>query len=125
MNQYGQNITWGTLAAPKLFTGQTRDFSVRDALTKQLISDMVGDNMAMALHSRKAEINYEALVTKGSTDFVDLSAGAAIAVQGFATGLVLASRAIETWRLLQPKTASIQATWFPYMAMANPKRRAS
>ena len=120
MNRYGQSITWGPLSAPKLFTGQTRDYSVRDSLTKQLIADMSGDYFAMVLHSRKSDLNFEATVTEASTDFLDLSAGAAIAVSGIAAGVVLCRRAVETWRLGQPKSASVQATHYPDMAAAGP-----
>ncbi len=120
MNRYGQAITWGPLSAPRLFTGQTREYSYRDSVTKQLITDMSADNIAMVLHSRKGEINFEALVTEGSEDFLDLSAGAAIAITGIFTGVVLATRATETWRLGQPKTASCTATHFPDMTQASP-----
>lgn len=115
MNRHGQQITWGTLAAPKLFTGQTRDYSYRLAKTKQLERDMRGDNMAMILHSPKAEINFEATVTQESSDFLDLSAGAQVVISAITGGVVLARRAIETWRLGQPKRASVQATHYPDM----------
>jgi len=120
MNRYGQSITWGPLSAPKLFTGQTRDYSIRDSLTKQLIADMSGDYMAMVLHSQKSDINFEAMVTETSTDFLDLSTAAAIAVSGIQAGVVLCRRAVETWRLMQPKVASVQATHYPDMVAANP-----
>jgi len=120
MNRYGQNITWGPLSAPKLFTGQTSDYSYRDALTKQIIADMVGDNIAMVLHSQKADIDFEAMVTSESVDFLDLSAGGAIVVSGIATGIVMVRRAVETWRLGQPKTASVQATHYPDFVQVNP-----
>ena len=120
MNRYGQAITWGTLSAPRMFTGQTRSFSVRDALTKKLFTDMVGDNIAAALTGSKAEINFEAMVTEGSTDFLDLSEGAAVALSGFSTGVVLASRAFETWRIGEAKTAGVTATWFPDIVQASP-----
>ena len=113
MNRYGQAITWGPLSAPQLFTGETRQYSYRDSLTKQLITDMSADNMAMILHSHKADISFEAVVGVGSSNFLDLSAGAAIAVSGITGGTVLVRRAVETWRLGQPKTASTEATYYP------------
>lgn len=120
MNRYGQAITWGPLSAPRLFTGQTRSYSARDGVTKQLITDMSAENMAMIPHSQKVEIDFEALVTSESVDFLDLSAGAAIAIAGITSGVVLVRRAIETWRLGQPKTAGCQATHYPDMSQASP-----
>ena len=117
MNRYGQAITWSTIAAPHLFSGQCTAYSYRDALTRQLIEDEAGDHMALVLHSRKAELSFEAKITDDSTDFLDLSAGAAITVSGIATGTVLASRAVERWALGQPKTASITATHYPGFAV--------
>lgn len=120
MNRYGQSITWGPLSAPQLFTGVTHDYSYRDAVTKQLITDMRADNMAMVLHSKKGDINFEAMVTEGSINFLDLSTGAAITVSGIASGVVLARRAVEIWRLGQPKMANIQATHYPHMVQTSP-----
>lgn len=120
MNRYGQSITWGTLSAPQLFTGMTRQYSVRDGLTKELFTDMSGENMAMSLNCAKSDINFEAVVTAGSVNFLDLSVVAAIAIAGFETGTVLASRVAETWRLKQPKTASIQATYYPDITSTAP-----
>lgn len=118
MNRYGQQITWGPLSAPRLFTGVTRDYSYRDSVTKQLIQDMAADHMAMVLHSKKGDINFEAMVTDASADFLDLSGGAAITVSGIATGMTLVRRAVEIWRLGQPKMANIQATHYPHMTGA-------
>ncbi len=117
MNRYGQTITWSTITAPHLFTGKCTSYSLRDAVSRQLMDDEGGDNVALALHSAKAELNFSAEVTDGSTDFLDLSDGVAITVSGIASGVVLASRAVETWRLGQRKTASVQATWFPDMVI--------
>ena len=120
MQRYGQNITWGPLTAPRLFTGVTQDYSYRDSLTKQLIEDMAAENAAMILHSRKADINFEARITEGSVDFLDLSSGAAVAISTITSGLVLVRRAVETWRLGSPKMANVQATHYPDMVQANP-----
>jgi hypothetical protein len=120
MNRYGQTLTYGPLSAPAFFTCEPQSYSLRDGQTKQLIDGAAGDWLAMALHSRKAEINFEGKVTVGTTDFLDLSDGAAIALSSIsATGTILVSRAIERWRLNQPKTASIEATWFPDMTPAS------
>jgi len=118
MNRYGQTITWGPLSAPAFFTGSPQSFSLRDAVTKQNIDGAAGDWLAMALHSRKAEISFEAKITAASGtagDFLDLSAGAAIACSAITSvaGQILCSRAVERWRLNQPKTASIEAAWYP------------
>jgi hypothetical protein len=118
-NRYGQTITWGPLSAPAIFTGERQSYSYRDAVTKQNISGAAGDNFAQVLHSRKAAIQFTAKVTAGSVDFLDISGGAAIAVTGVTGGQVLVSRAVETWRLMQPKTASITATHYPDMPTTN------
>jgi hypothetical protein len=115
MNRYGQSITWSALSAPAIFTGDILSYSYDDKVTEQELEDGGSDIAALALHSRKAEVNFEAEVTSGSTNFLDLSAGAALAVSGITGGSLLASRAVEKWALLKKKTASIQATHFPDM----------
>lgn len=118
-NRYGQTISWGPLSAPALFTGERQSYSYRDAVTKQNISGADGDHFAQVLHSRKAALSFTAKVTSGSDDFLDISDGAAIAVDGISAGQVIVSRAVETWRLMQPKTASITATHYPDMPNTN------
>jgi hypothetical protein len=117
MNQrYGQTITWSTLAAPHPFHGDCTSYSARDTLTRQLIDDEAGDHTALVLHSRKIEIQFEAIVRETSTDFLDLSGDkAAITISGVPDGVVLCSRAVEKWALGQPKTAGITATLYPGM----------
>ena len=78
MNRYGQTLTYGPLSAPSFFTCEPLSYSLRDAVTKQNIDGAAGDWLAMALHSRKAEINFEGKVTVGSKDFLDLSAGGTV-----------------------------------------------
>lgn len=121
MNHIGQAITWGTVAAPHLFTGKCTSYTARDAATRQMFDDEAGDNTAFILHSRKTEINFGAEITSGSVDFLDISAGAVVTVTGIASGIVAVSRAVETWRLQQRKTAQISATWFPDMTQAGPQ----
>lgn len=118
-NRYGQTITWGPLSAPALFSGERQSYSYRDAVTKQNISGAAGDHFAQALHSRKAALNFTAKVTNDSTDFLDISEGAAIAVDGVSAGQIIVSRAVETWRLMQPKIASITASHYPDMPLTN------
>lgn len=113
--RYGQLITWGTASAPKPFAGICRGYSYNDQLTRQLVDNEAGDNIAVVEHSAKAAISFEAEVTADSTDFIDLSSGAAITLTGINAGLVLVSEAVETWSLLQPKKVSIQATHYPDM----------
>lgn len=120
MNRYGQTITWSTPTAPHLFTGICTRYSYRDARQRQLDDDEVGDFRALIQHSQKAEIDFEAKVTDESTDFLDLSAGGAIAVSGINAGVVLVRRAVERWVLQQPKTASVQGTHFPDIVQASP-----
>jgi hypothetical protein len=121
MNRYGQTIVaWGTSAAPALFTGITTDYSYRDQKTRQLDEDMVGDNRALIQHSHKADISFSAKVTDGSTDFLDLSTGAAITIAGIDAGIVLARRTVERWELQQQKKCSVEATHYPDMVQEDP-----
>lgn len=118
--RYGQSITYGPLSAPALFTGSVERYSYGLQATKQLISgpaaiDSVQNHLAMVLHSKKASLSFTAKITSDSSDFLDLSAGAQITVSGISTGVVLARRAVERWRLMQPKTATIEATHYPDM----------
>ncbi len=111
MNHYGQTIVWGTQSAPHLFTGHCTSYSYAEQTQRQLMEDEEGNHIAIALHSRKADLQFSAELFADST-FLDLSGGAAIHVAGL-TGAVLARRAVESWRLGQRKTASIQATHYP------------
>lgn len=113
MNRYGQTITFGPLTAPKLFTGDILSYTYRDAVTDQDLDDVAGDITAVVLHSQKASLNFESAITSGSKDFLDLSSGGGIAVDGITTGMVIATRAIEKWVLGQRKTAQVEATHFP------------
>ena len=114
MNHYGQSITWGTVAAPHLFTGVCTGYSYREGRQRQLDDDEAGELRVLIQHSRKAEISFDAKVTDESDDFLDLSGGAAITITGVnPPGLVLVRRAVERWSLGQPKTASVQATFYP------------
>jgi hypothetical protein len=113
MNRYGQAITWGPLSAPQLFTGDIVSYSYRDAETDEELPG-VSEIAAIAFHSRKATLNFESEITKGSTDFLDLSStAAAIAVSGIEAGTVLVSQVVEKWALNRRKSASIMATHYP------------
>ena len=120
MNRYGQSITWSTPTAPHPFSGTCTSYSYRDNIQRQLDEDEGGDNRVLVQHSRKAAINFEARVTDSSTDFLDLSAGAAVSISGISTGTILATRAVERWALGKPKTASIQATHYPDLTQSSP-----
>lgn len=123
MNGYGQtarNLTWGTASLPHLFTGESTDYSYRLSTTRVLDENEAGDNRALILHSKKAEISFSAKVASGSTDFLDLSAGASIAVSGVSGGVVLARRAVERWALLQPKVASVAAVHYMDITQSSP-----
>lgn len=120
MIHIGQPITWSTPAAPRLFAGKCTSYRYGDGVTRQLFDDELGDNVAAALHSRKAEINFAAEVTSASTNFLNLASGPVITVSGISGGVICASRASETWRLQQRKTASVQATHYPDMAASSP-----
>lgn len=113
-NRHGQAITWGTTTAPHIFTGKCTSYSYRKMLQRQVHDDEAGENVAITLHSKKAEVSFSAEVTSGSTDFLDLTGSAAlIVVAGVTGGSLLASRVVETWRLQQRKTAQITATHYP------------
>jgi hypothetical protein len=121
MIRYGQTlIGWGTPAAPQIATGNVTSYSLRDAVTRQLIEDMVGEKVAAAVHSRKGLLQWSARVVAGSTNWLDLSAGAALTVSTISGGVTLATRAVERWVLGQPKTISIDANWYPAMTQASP-----
>lgn len=118
-NHYGQSITYGVLGAPALFTGDNMSFGYRDQVTEDDLEDGGSDISAMALHSRKGDINFDGEVTSDSTDFLDLSAGARIVIAGtpggidLSTGFILAHEAVEEWNLLKRKRCSVRATHYP------------
>jgi len=115
---YGQSITYGVLGAPTLFAGDKMSFSYRDQVTEDDLEGGGSDFVAMALHSRKGEINFDGEVTSSTTNFLDLSTGARIVVTGspggidLAPGFILASEAVEEWSLLKRKRASVRATHY-------------
>ena len=121
MHRYGQTlIAWSTAAAPHPFSGTCTSYSYRDQKTRQLIDDESGDNLALILHSRKADVEFEARVTVDSTDFLDLSTGAAVVVTGITGGVLLARRVSEKWALMQEKTISFSGTHYPDLTQASP-----
>jgi hypothetical protein len=120
MNRYGQQITWSTPSAPHPCTGICTGWSYPDAVERFLDEDESGDNQALIQHGRKAAFSFDAKVTSSSTDFLDLSAGAAIVVSGISGGVALVSRAVETWRLQVAKTINLAGTHFPDMTQASP-----
>jgi hypothetical protein len=113
--RYGQDIDWGTVNAPQLFTGECINYSYSPRATEQMIRGAAGGNIAMAVHSDQADFRFSAKVTAASTDFLDLSAGAAVAISGIETGIALAADAEEVWRSLTEKTASVSGIHFPFM----------
>lgn len=114
MNRYGQTITWSTVSAPHPFTGMLSSFSARDVAQDKLIEDDSGDNLALILDGQKIEYSLDARVTDGTTDFLDLSAGAKIAVSGITGGTLLCSRAVESWALGREKTCSLSFTKYAF-----------
>lgn len=104
MNRYGQQLTWGTISAPHAFTGVCTSYSEAAVNTRQLEPDEAQDHAALILHSPKTNINFEARITNGSTDFLDITNGQLVAVDGL-TGTLLVARCWERWALGQPKTA--------------------
>lgn len=126
MYRYGQLITWGTTTAPHPFKGICTAYSYRGNYQRQLDEDEAGDNRTLIQHSHTANVSFDAKVivdeANGSSDFLDLSAGAAVTITGIAAGVVLVSRAVERWQLGQPKTISMQATHYPDITQANPTK---
>ena len=112
MHNYGRSLVWGPSTAPSLFTGSCKSYSLRYARTRQLIEDGEGDYAALALHSEKGELSFEAQITDGSTNFLDLSTGPKIVVSGI-SGTVLVTRAVERWTLGQDKVGAITAGVYP------------
>lgn len=116
---YGQSIKFGVLGAPALFTGDNMSFSYRDQITSDDLEDGGDDIPALALHSRKGEISFSGEVTNGSDDFLDLSQGACITMEGspggisLATGFILAHEAVEEWNLMRRKQCSVRAYHYP------------
>lgn len=115
MNRYGQTITWSTPTAPRPFTGIVTAFSHEEQVQEYLDEDESGDHRALITSGKKASLDWDAKVTDGSDDFLDLSGGAKITVTGFASGTILAYSAIERYVLNSPKTISVRATHFPDM----------
>ena len=117
IKQYGKSLTWSTVDAPHPFGGIAEDYSYKDAFQETPIEGET-DIQAFALHGRKGEISFNATATDASTDFLDLSGGVKLTISGLATGTVLATQAVETWALGQPKRLSLSATHYPDMTDA-------
>lgn len=120
MNRYGQSITWSTVSAPHVFTGVCTSYTYDLQKQRNLEEDEVGDIDALILHSEKAQVRFDARVTDGSDDFLDLSSGAAVEVSGITGGVLLVSQSTERWTLMQAKTASITATHYPDVSQLTP-----
>jgi len=137
MNHYGQLVTYSTGSAPKICSGVCLNFRAHDKFTKQIEDGEDMTILATMLHSRQVDFSFDVKFTDASTDFPDLgSAGAAIViaaaggktaltaeVQVFGAasgGTSLISRAVETWRIGQPKVGSITGTYFPEVVQASP-----
>lgn len=130
MNNYGQLVTFSTGSAPHLCSGICTNFRTADKFTRQMEDGEDFAIHAAILHSRMVDFSFDVKFTDASTDFPDLSAGAAIVVSalnsvtddfGAATGgTSLISRAVETWRIGQAKTGSIAGTYFPECVQASP-----
>lgn len=116
---YGQSITYGVLGAPSLFTGDNMSFSYELGVTEDNLENAGSDFAAMALHSLKGDLSFEGEITDASTDFLDLSSGARITVDGdpggidLSPGFILAHEAVEEWNLMRRKQASVRATHYP------------
>jgi hypothetical protein len=116
---YGQSIKYGVLDAPALFTGDNMSFSYRRGVTADDQENGGSDIAAIAMHSKKADLSFSGEVTSGSTDFLNLSAGARLAVEAeiagidLATGMILAYEAVEEWNLLRRKLCSVRAFHYP------------
>lgn len=112
MNRYGQLIVFGTIAVPHLFTGNCTAYSYNLQADEQIPSDESGDPLALVHSGKKAALEFEAEIKDSSNNFLDLSAGAEITVDGITTGRVLAYSAWEEWVLKQPKKAGVRSTHY-------------
>lgn len=116
---YGQSIKYGVLGAPTLFTGDNMSFSYRDNMTADELEDGGSDIAALALHSRKGEIDFSCEVTSDTDDFLDLSNGQKIVVAGspggiaLDAGFIIAYNAVEEWNLMRRKQCSVRAYHYP------------
>lgn len=116
---YGQDIKYGVIGAPAPFTGDILSFSYRDLVNEDPLEDGASDIAAISLNSRKGQLRFEAEVRSSSDDFLDLSAGAKIAVAGgegginFEAGFLLAYEAVEEWNLMRRKTIACSAYHYP------------
>lgn len=121
-HQYG-TLTWGTIGAPELFSGEIVNYSFEKMRQETLEEDAAGENMALILDRPKGELSFEVKITDESIDYLNLATGAAIAVTGEAEitgGVVLVQRAVEKWRVGAAKTAAISATWYPDVVQSSP-----
>lgn len=121
-HQYG-TLTWGTVGAPALFSGEIINYNFEKMRQETLEEDAAGENMALILDRPKGELSFEVKITDASVDYLNLASGAAIAVSGeeeIDGGIVLVQRAMERWRVGAAKTAAISATWYPDVTQASP-----
>jgi len=112
MNRYGQSITVGTASAPQVFTGVCTRFDYGPQQQETLDPGMDGEHRALILHGKKRPFDFEAKITQESTNFLDLAAGAKIAVTGMSGGTILAARAWERWTLGQAKVAGVSGAHY-------------
>jgi hypothetical protein len=110
---YGTAVTFGTLAAPALFTGITKRWSLDDAVTEQLHQNMAGAMRAYSPHSRQRRFDFAAEVTSGSTDFLDLSSEAGAVVISDVDGTSLVEYCDEYWVSLAAKMCAIRGVNLP------------
>jgi hypothetical protein len=130
MSNYGQLVTFSTGSAPHLCSGVCLNFRTKDNLVRQIEDGEDGAILAGMQHSRTVDFSFDVKFTDASTDFPDLSSGAAITLAGLLTaaqeagaasgGTALMSRAVETWRIGQAKTGSISGTYYPNTVQASP-----
>lgn len=117
---YGSLVTFGTVAAPRLFTGITKRWDLGDKVSEQLLPNMAGANRALALHSHERPFSFEAEVTAASTDFLSLSNEAgALVISGGPSGTSLVEYCDEYWVSLMPKVCSVRGVNFPDVVLGS------
>ena len=108
MPAYGAALEWSTINAAHLCSGICENYTYDLAVEEDAIPGEV-DIAAFAYHGKKADIAFDCTFDNTSTDFLDLTNGQQLAITGLSSGIVLATEAVETWAMKQPKKGSIKA----------------
>ncbi len=111
---YGATREWSTVNAPHLFSGICENYTYADVNEETQVEGET-DIEAIVMDRRKGEISFEATITSDTTDFLDITGGCKLAVDGIETGVVLVTEVVETWGLRTAKRGSVRANHYPHM----------